>query len=101
MEARLSSIIRQWPKDAARPWVSFPKMLQSSFQSRLQKMNPVEANEQLQSLENLVNNCYSKKYEPNPAILQPKFQPNYYEQILSIRPKKRRRYSWLGWFFRD
>lgn len=61
LNQKITKAVALWPKDELRPWLSFPKTLDTSIRARLQKMPPQQANKQLNALNNLLDNVYWNK----------------------------------------
>ncbi|CAA17042.1 hypothetical protein POMI540_4442 [Schizosaccharomyces pombe] len=100
LNQKITKAVALWPKDELRPWLSFPKTLDTSIRARLQKMPPQQANKQLNALNNLLDNVYWNKYIPKQVVLKPQFKPSYYESLTQIRRKEEKAPLWKRLFKR-
>ncbi|EPY49437.1 hypothetical protein SPOG_01324 [Schizosaccharomyces cryophilus OY26] len=96
MSSRLTRIVSLWPKDELRPWLSFPKTLDTPFRTKLEKLSPEERKTQLNAAEKLLENTYWNEFTPEQNVLKPQFNPNYYENLKQVRRKEVK----IPWFKR-
>ncbi|WBW71927.1 mitochondrial complex III assembly protein Cbp6 [Schizosaccharomyces osmophilus] len=88
MSNHLTRIISLWPKDELRPWLSFPKALDTTFRSKLEKLSPEDRKLQLNAADKLLENTYWNEFTPQKNVLKPQFNPNYYEDLKQVRRKE-------------
>ncbi|KAH7063518.1 hypothetical protein B0J12DRAFT_643099 [Macrophomina phaseolina] len=90
--ARISAA---WPKDVLRPTVQFQEALKAraataSSAAEAQELRNVNA------LYSLLDNRYATKYPVSPAMLKPRSNPSYYDDLMVELSKAPDR----GWFER-
>ncbi|KAL1617106.1 hypothetical protein SLS56_011148 [Neofusicoccum ribis] len=84
-----------WPKDVLRPTVQFQDALKAraaaaSSAPEAQELRNVNA------LYSLLDNRYASKYAVSPALLKPRSNPSYYDELMVELSKAPDR----GWFER-